>query len=176
MRVNRPIPGTPAPTTHEGGRAARSTPEKELARTVATCLLWEDTFYESGNDVAKRIAELCKVVDPELIGQLAIHARTDLHLRHVPLFLALQLVKRGLNSWYHVGRVITEVIQRPDEMSEFLSLYWKEGKRPIAKQVKIGLANAFKKFSPYQLSKWDRKSEITLRDVMFLTRLRSGRH
>src|SRR3990167_303974 len=169
MRVNRPIPGTPAPTTHEGGRAARSTPEKELARTVATCLLWEDTFYESGNDVAKRIAELCKVVDPELIGQLAIHARTDLHLRHVPLFLALQLVKRGLNSWYHVGRVITEVIQRPDEMSEFLSLYWKEGKRPIAKQVKIGLANAFKKFSPYQLSKWDRKSEITLRDVMFLT-------
>ena len=169
MRVNRPIPRTHVPTTHEGGRAARSTPEKELTRTVATCLLWENTFYESGNAIADRIAELCKVVDPDVIGQLAIGARTDLHLRHVPLFLALQLVKRGLNSWYHVGRVITEVIQRPDEMSEFLSLYWKDGKRPLAKQVKIGLASAFKKFSPYQLSKWDRASKVTLRDVMFLT-------
>jgi len=169
MRINRPVPTAPAPRTHEGARAARSTPARELARTVATCLLWENTFYESGNAVAERIAELCKVVDPQLIGDLAISARTDLHLRHVPLFLALQLVKRGLNSWYHVGRVITEVIQRPDEMSEFLSLYWKDGKCPLAKQVKIGLANAFKKFSLYQLSKWDRESKVTLRDVMFLT-------
>lgn len=169
MRVNRPHLNMPIVKTHEGGRATRVTPEKALARTVATCLLWENTFYEGGNDIADRIAKLCKVVDPEIIGKLAISARTDLHLRHVPLFLALQLVERRLAESRQVARVIEQVIQRPDEMSELLSLYWKDGKRPLAAQLKKGLAAAFRKFSPYQLSKWDRASKITLRDVMFLT-------
>jgi hypothetical protein len=145
-----------------------------LARTVATCLLWENTFYESGNTIADRIADLCKRVGPQLVSDLAISARTDLHLRHVPLFLALQLVEMRLahdidHGISIVSETIAKVIQRPDEMSELLSLYWKNGKRPIAAQLKKGLALAFRKFSPYQLSKWDRESKITLRDVMFLT-------
>ena len=165
MRTNQTI-ARPKAYTHEGGRATKGSPEKELARTVATCLLWENTFYEGGDSIADRIATLCRQVDPEIIGKLAVSARTDLHLRHVPLFLALQLIERRDPI---AGRVISEVIQRPDEMSELLSLYWKDGKRPLAKQLKKGLAAAFRKFSPYQLSKWDRESKITLRDVMFLT-------
>ena len=44
--------------THEGAVAQRVDVKRELRRTVLTCLLWEDTFYEKGNDIAKRIAEL----------------------------------------------------------------------------------------------------------------------
>ena len=174
MRTNRPIPSAPKVYTHEGGREKTISPEKALARAVATCLLWENTFYESGNDIAERIVDLCKRVSPDVIRKLAISARMDLHLRHVPLFLALQLVESRLSHDIEhgisiVSATIRDVIQRPDEMSELLSLYWKDGKRPLAKQLKIGLASAFRKFSPYQLSKWDRESKITLRDVMFLT-------
>jgi hypothetical protein len=62
------------------------------------------------------------------------------------------------------------VIQRPDEMGEFLSMYWKEGKTPLSNQVKMGLAQSFKKFNEYQLAKWDKNSaSISMRDVMFLT-------
>ena len=39
------------------------------------------------------------------------------------------------------------VVQRPDELSEFLSIYWKDGKQPLTRQVKLGLALAFAKFN-----------------------------
>jgi hypothetical protein len=55
-------------------------------------------------------------------------------------------------------------------MSEFLSLYWKEGKTPISNQVKKGLAKAFVRFNEYSLAKFDKNSAaISLRDVMFLS-------
>jgi 60 kDa SS-A/Ro ribonucleoprotein len=44
--------------THEGAVAPKIDAKRELRRTVMACLLWEDTFYESGNDIAKRIADL----------------------------------------------------------------------------------------------------------------------
>lgn len=165
MRINTPK-HLPPEVTHEGGHAARQTPEIELRRAVSTCLLWENTFYERGSDIAARMTELCKRVKPEFIASLAQEARNDLKLRHVPLFLALQMVHLHHQT---AKIVIDSVIHRPDEMGELLSMYWKDGKKPIAAQLKKGLAKAFTKFSEYQLSKWDREATIKLRDVMFLT-------
>src|SRR3990167_7195018 len=51
--------------THEGAQASRTTPEQQLRRSVAACLLWEDSFYESGEDIAKRIASLIPLCPPE---------------------------------------------------------------------------------------------------------------
>ena len=44
--------------THEGALAQRISAKAELRRTVLTCLLWEDAFYEKGSGVANRLAEL----------------------------------------------------------------------------------------------------------------------
>jgi hypothetical protein len=44
--------------THEGAVARKVDAKSELRRTVLTCLLWEDTFYEKGSDIAKRMATL----------------------------------------------------------------------------------------------------------------------
>ena len=33
--------------THEGGKASKISKIKELERTVMSCLLWEDEFYEN---------------------------------------------------------------------------------------------------------------------------------
>lgn len=61
------------------------------------------------------------------------------------------------------------MIQRADELTEFVSLYWKDKRQPLSAQVKRGLALAFPKFSPYALAKYNRDDKIKLRDVLFLS-------
>ena len=154
--------------THEGGRASHISPKEELRRSVLACLLWENTFYEGGVSVADRLKSLVQENDPEDVLALAIEAREEQHLRHVPLLLMRELVGLRLGS-SAVGDTLARVIQRPDEIGEFLSLYWKDGKIPLAKQVKRGLAKAFEKFDEYQISKWNKDAKVRLRDALFLT-------
>jgi hypothetical protein len=153
--------------THGGAKAGPQNASTELRRAVSTCLLWENTFYEKGSDLADRIALLCGHVDVEEVAALAIEARSQMHLRHVPLFLVRQLARLHPGTGL-VGDTLAKVILRPDELSEFLSLYWKDGRQPLSRQTKRGLAKAFTKFSEYQLAKWNRDQAIKLRDVLFL--------
>jgi Mg-chelatase subunit ChlD len=60
------------------------------------------------------------------------------------------------------------VIQRADELSEFLAIYWATGRQPLSAQVKKGLAAAFRKFDAYALAKYNRDNPVKLRDVLFL--------
>ncbi len=143
--------------------------EKQLSRLVLANMLFEDQFYVDGVESAKRITELVQKLaktNPKFVEHLAIAARSNFKLRHVPLLITLGLAQsRALRA-----DVLNAVIQRPDEMGEFLSLYWKNGKVPIANQVKKGLSLALNKFSEFQLAKWDKNSAaIRIRDVMFMT-------
>lgn len=141
----------PAPLTHEGAPAARINAEAQLRRSVLATLLWEDQFYEDGQSIADRIRSLSAQVDPNTVASLAVEAREVQHLRHVPLLLASSLAPRGGSV---VGDTIARVIQRPDELAEFLAIYWGNGRVPLSKQVKRGLAMAFTKFDGYQLAKY----------------------
>ena len=155
--------------THEGGKASIQKPLQELERAVATCLLWENTFYEKGDDIAARIADLVKSNKAEDVAALAVRARTDLKLRHIPLWLVLQLIRHHRHAHSAlIVKTIVEVLKRPDEMTELLSLYWKEGRKPLAACLKRGLAMVFPVFSAYQLAKWNKNSAVKLRDVLFL--------
>jgi hypothetical protein len=64
------------------------------------------------------------------------------------------------------------VIQRADELSEFVAIYWAGGRQPLSAQVKKGLAAAFGKFDEYALAKYDRAGAVRLRDVLFLSHAR----
>jgi hypothetical protein len=153
--------------THEGAVAQRVDVKRELRRTVLTCLLWEDAFYEKGNDIAKRIAELVAQSKPEDVAALAREARDKMQLRHAPLFVTRELARRK-GAGPLVAETLEHVIQRADELGEFVALYWKEMKQPLSAGVKRGLAQAFRKFDAYQLAKYNRESVVTLRDVLFL--------
>lgn len=154
--------------THEGAVSIQSTPIKELRRSVMACMLFEDSFYESGQDSAVRMAELIKKISFEDAAIIAIEAREKMKLRHAPLFIVRELLR--IHSGRKVGDLITRVIQRPDEPCELLALYWKDGKnQPLTAQLKIGLARALKKFNSYQLSKWNKGGAVKLRDVLFLS-------
>lgn len=151
--------------THENGAAKRINPLQELRRSVMACLLWEKQFYEDGQDIAARIASLVAKNKPEDVAALAIEARSQFRLRHAPLLLVRELA-RGKGSV--VGKTLSQVIQRADELTEFLAIYWKDGKRPLSAQVKKGLASAFRKFDAYQLAKYNRDGAVKLRDALFL--------
>jgi 60 kDa SS-A/Ro ribonucleoprotein len=163
MRVNT----KPAPIfTAEGARASHIQPAEELRRTVLACLLWEQNFYESGEAVAERIKRLVPLCLPHVVADIAIEARQKHHLRHAPLLLVRELARYP--SRFAVADTLCAVVQRADELAEFLALYWAEGKKPLAKQVKKGLACAFGKFNEYQLAKYNRDSTVKLRDVLFM--------
>ncbi len=151
--------------THEGAPARELTAEQMLRRSVLSCLLWEDEFYEGGEAIADRITALAAQVAPETVAALAIEAREQMKLRHAPLLLLCALIRSGGPL---VALTIERVIQRADELSELVALYWRGGKRPLSKQMKLGLARAFVKFDAYALAKYDRSGSVRLRDVLFL--------
>ena len=163
-RLNVPAP---APVTHERGPAHATDSGRQLRRSVLTCLLWEDTFYETGTEIANRIAELVPQVEPQVVADLAIEARDRLQLRHVSLFLLRELARRK-GTGPIIEKTIAHIIQRADELAEFLAMYWSEKRQPLAAGVKRGLAAAFGKFDEYRLAKYDRANKIKLRDVLFL--------
>jgi 60 kDa SS-A/Ro ribonucleoprotein len=140
-------------STHEGAPAIAVSALKELRRATMANLLWEDQFYESGEDSAARIASLVKRVSFAEAAQVAIEAREKFKLRHVPLHITVELI-HCQHHGRQVGDLIARVIHRPDEMGELVALYWKDGKKPITAQMRIGLCRALKKFTQYQLTKW----------------------
>lgn len=157
--------------THGGSVAQTVSAEQELRRTVMSCMLWENTFYENGVDVADRIQSLAAQVDPDTLGQMALEARHDMHLRHAPLLLLCALVGHQKRPTALTTReYIFMTLTRADEICELLAMYWREGRKPIAKQLKLGLAAAFCKFDEYEFAKYNRPADIKLRDVMFLVR------
>lgn len=149
-----------------GTKVKAISPEAQLNRLVLASMLWEKQFYLDGKTHADQVKDLVAKVPAEKVSQLAIKAREQFKLRHIPLLLTRELARNGKLQ----AQVLNQVVQRADEMSEFLSIYWKDGKTPLSNQVKKGLAQAFVKFNEYQLAKWDKNSAaISLRDVMFLT-------
>lgn len=154
--------------THEGAPARALTPEQELRRSLLACVLWEDGFYESGASIADRIAALVPAVPADRVAALAIEARSQMHLRHAPLFLVREMARHASHRPL-VRATLAAVIQRADELAEFLALYWTPNKQPLAKSVQRGLADAFQKFSAYQLAKYNRDAPVKLRDVLFLS-------
>ena len=153
--------------THAGALASHATPYQELRRSVLSCLLWEDTFYETGETIAARISRNAQIVAPEQLASLAIEARQSFHLRHAPLLLLLELAKTARGIPGLTRNTVEAVISRADEMAELLSIYWKDGKKPIPHGIIMGLRQAALKFDAYELNKWDRDGGVKLRDVIF---------
>lgn len=153
------------PTTHGGGEAVSMSQEQALRRSLLGCFLWEDGFYESGEEIARRIHSLASGLPVEKVCALAVEARNEHHLRHAPLWLLIAALQKGGSV---VGDTIAEVIQRADEIPELLAMYWRDGRRPLSAQLKKGLAKAFQKFDSYALAKYDRKNAVRLRDALFL--------
>lgn len=166
MKTNQKVRSTF--TTHEGGAAVNLSPEQILMRSIVSCMLWEDHFYEDGESVANRIIEYAGKVDPKKVADLAVSARNEYKIRHAPLWLINAMVQYPSHRPF-VRKTIRDVVSRADELAELLAMYWVNGRKPLPSQLKKGLADAFYKFDEYQLAKYNRKSKVKLKDVLIMT-------
>lgn len=168
-RTNLAVRKTPI-YTHEGALAAHINPELQLRRLTLATMLFEDQFYVDGQTIADAILAATKHVSAKTLADLTLEARSNQKLRHMPLFLVRELARRKDVVPGMVRDTLAAIIQRADELAEFLAIYWREqkGKKTLSAQVKKGLAKAFTKFDAYQLAKYNRDNAVKLRDVLFL--------
>lgn len=173
MRFNfRTKEKTPT-VNHAGDKAYTLTPEMELYSAIATTML-SDVYYEKADARLERIIGLMSKISPDFIAKMAIYARQEMNLRTAPFVLATELAKVH-NGNDLVSKTINGVVKRPDEITEVLAYYQLTNKRTeqkklnkISKQVQKGLAASFNNFDEYQFAKYDRQTEVKLRDALFL--------
>ena len=161
-------------TNHEGAKVYTMTPEMDLYAAVVTSTL-SDKVYENGGERVERIKTLMQKCDPQFVAHLAVYARENMHLRSMPLVLAVELAKINKGNDL-VSRLVTRVIQRADELTETLAYYELANQRAgqtktlnkLSKQVQRGVATAFNKFDEYQLAKYNQDGAIKLKDALFI--------
>ena len=165
MKTNKAIEKEPI-YTYEGGKASRITSLEELKRATMSCLLWENEFYEDGVSIAERISTLVKqVIDNGQYNdviELLKKVKFDMRLRHCPLWMIVSIFKAGQKV---SKELIASILTRPDDMGELISLYNKDGKKPLPNQMKKGIALAFEKYDEYQLAKYNRNANYKLVDI-----------
>lgn len=155
-------------TTFGGAKSQPTSLKEQLDRALMSCMLFEKEFYEDGESIADRLAFLAHSCKPQDVIDLAIKARTTGNIRHAPLFVMAQLCNRTDLKGVNIPDAICGVIQRADELAEFLLMFWKErDKENVPRQVKLGLGRAMNKFNEYAYGKYNRKGvELPLKNVL----------
>lgn len=160
-----------------GNQTRELTAYEKLQRSAINCLLWEDTFYEDGESIADRIKTYMKQVTPEQARSVLKEAKVDNKLRHMPLFLLVNMAKNG----YLTAEDVANTITRVDDMSELLSLYWStdwkdstghtvKNKHTVPKSIVKGIQKALPKFDEYQLAKYrGDRYDVSLKTVIKMT-------
>lgn len=164
----------PVVLNHAGAKALyRENSIDILKRTTMCCMLWEDSFYEDGVSIASRIETLV----PKCSGEELLSLVTDIRnsgIRHAPLLIIVEMMK-----WPHLKPFVEDsvkvVCDRPDQLTELFSLYWKANSSDKRKGKKLphclikGAKQCFQNWSPYVLAKYKQDDKtVKLRDVLRL--------
>jgi len=158
---------------HESAIAYSFTPEYELYAAVVTTSL-NQAFYESDAARLERVKKLIAKCDPIFVAKLAVYARSEMHLRSIPLVLVVELAK-VYSGDSMISKMVSQVVQRPDEITELLAYYQMANQRKdvkklnrLSKQIQKGLAASFNHFDEYQFAKYNRAGDVKLKDALFL--------
>lgn len=109
----------PADTINEaGGRAYALPPEHALAQFASTGCL-NGIYYASAEEQLDQVLRLCGGVAPSFIAKVAVHARTESHMKDVPALLvaALSVLDPVLFE-----RVFPRVIDNPRMLRTFVQI------------------------------------------------------
>jgi 60 kDa SS-A/Ro ribonucleoprotein len=102
-------------------------PEIALRRTVLADLLSESQFCEPDATLADRIASLVPQVDAAAVAALAVESRERMQLCFVPLLLVREMARHASHRAL-VGATLARVIQHANEISDFVAIYWSNGR------------------------------------------------
>jgi hypothetical protein len=158
---------------YAGEKAYSMTPEYELYAAVVTTGL-NRSFYETANSRLDRIIKLIQKCDPEFVAKLAVYARNNMYLRSIPLVLTVELAKQTTGNSL-VSNTVNKVVKRADEITELLAYYQFANKRTgvkklnkLSKQIQKGLVKSFNNFDEYQFAKYNKATDVKLKDALFL--------
>lgn len=165
-----------------GGKSFKQTPKEELIFSVVTSFI-ENTYYEKADKRIKRINELVSLIaksDPLFIVKLAVVLRKEFHMRSAYHVLVGEFSKVHKKDSL-IRKLIPNSAERPDDLVEivayYLNTYGEEKKnvkgfkirRSLPNQIKKGVAEALRNFTPYQLAKYKlSRKEFSLVDLFNL--------
>ena len=152
-------------TNYEGGEAFSLDDESTLLNLVSTCMMNEPKFYGDVGETEEKIFDLAKKVDPRFVLQLGAYTRTELYLRSVPMFLLSVAANRNDGKPF-VREYTPKIVNRADELYESMACYKELFGKPFPNSLKKGIGDAFGKFDEYQFGKYNRKTEMSFKDVM----------
>ena len=166
-KFNESTKGKRTVTNHMGAKAYKHKPEFELVSILLTSFM-ENSYYESSATTLNRLKEALGKVDAKFAAKAAVYARNEFGMRSVSHVLSVELMKYiSGKEW---GKKFFEsIVRRPDDMSEIISYYFKDGKKSLPNSLKKGFAKAFEKFDRYQIAKYrGAKKTVSLIDVVNL--------
>jgi hypothetical protein len=128
----------------------------------------ESAMSRKRTDEEKTLARLVRAKSAETCKQLAIKARQEGRPNDV-FAIVYEMTTASKAHRLLVAETLAQVIQHPSDITEFVALYWAKGSRLLSKQVKLGLARAFTKFSEREFAEHrEGRSGVKLRDVIAL--------
>ena len=158
-KAKAPVAG-PA-VTHEGGPGFQHSMLGELYGLAVLNFVGQDTFYESGDARDARynqLVEAVAVADWQWLSGMLPWLRSEANMRTASLTGAAHAVHARLAAGQYEGNaeLIDAVIQRADEVAEFVA-YWRSAfGGPLPKPVKKGLATAMRcLYVARNVLKWD---------------------
>jgi hypothetical protein len=160
---------------HEGGLGFVSDSKGELFRLAVVNFVGQDTFYESGKARDARynkLIEAVAVADWPWLSGLLPWLRGEANIRTASVTGAAHAVHARLAAGEYDGNdtLIDGVLQRADEVAEFLA-YWRETfGRAIPQAVRRGLGMAIRRlYTPRAVLKWDSPAHgLRMADVIEL--------
>jgi hypothetical protein len=118
------------------------------------------------NDIIEA-ADLCS---KSFISKLCYKCN-NFKLKKAVHVLLLNLIRRSSEEPGPKAKsVIVDVMEHPQEMIDFLTMYMRNGKQPSSKQMSRGLQLCFSKFTEAQFKQCSNKGPWKLRDVMYICR------
>ena len=155
-------------TTNRSGHVAYRMEDKaHLVTSVLTTMFNEQKFYGSTDGDIVRLATECARCDPEFLVNLTYYARNIANLRSVSHVLACIIAREAHE---YTRKVIRNIVIRPDDLTEIFACYKKMYGKPFPNALKREAACQMKKFSEYQLAKYNGgNKEIKLRDILRIT-------
>lgn len=171
-KFNATLKSKPNTVNLAGGEAYEKSPKLQIASLLLTNFC-KDSFYETESQFIERLTQLyagLSLEDKIFLAKAAIFARNEFGMRsitHVAANIILDDLKENRLPW--ASRFFNHVIARPDDMSEILACYLKNGKRKIPNSLKKGFAKAFDKFDDYQIAKYKMEDKtVSLVDIVNL--------
>jgi hypothetical protein len=166
-------------TTYEGGDALHMDIRSELYTLAVTNMVGESTFYENAGNRDNRFTDLVRMLaiaspaDFAWLSQMLAWLRTSANMRSASLVGAAEAVHARLGNGLqgHHRALIDSVLQRADELGEFLAYWTSRFGRTLPAPVKRGVGDAaLRLYDEYAYLKWDSdKAGFSFADVLRLT-------